>query len=67
MRLLVGSLVGLLSPSFCFVWYDLPTNSPTSDPTNNRTNWIWMSKKMGLKFNTGGPPLVWFLLVWISN
>jgi hypothetical protein len=48
-RLLVGSLVGLLSPSFCFVWYDLPTNSPTSDPTNNRTNWIWMSKKMGLK------------------
>jgi hypothetical protein len=48
-RLLFGSLVGLLLPSFCFVMYDLPTNSPTSDPTNNRTNWIWMSKKIGLK------------------
>ena len=35
-------------PSFCFVWYDLPTNSPTNDPTNNCINWIWMSKKIGL-------------------
>ena len=24
-------------------------NSPTNDPTNNHTNWIWMSKKIGLK------------------
>ena len=44
--LLVGSLVG--KPSFCFVWYDLPTNSLTNDLTNNRTNWIWTSKKIGL-------------------
>ena len=47
-RLLVGSLVVKLSPSFCFVWYDLPTNNLTNDPTNNRTNWIWTSKKIGL-------------------
>ena len=27
------------------------TNSlPTNDPTNNRINWIWMSKKIGLKY-----------------
>ena len=48
MRLLVGALVGKLSPSFRFVWYDLPTNGPTNDPTNNCINWIWMSKKIGL-------------------
>ena len=23
-------------------------NSSTNDPTNNRTNWIWMSKKIRL-------------------
>ena len=30
---------------FCMV---LPTNSLTNDPTNNRINRIWMSKKIGL-------------------
>ena len=38
----------ILKPSLCFVRYDLPTNSLTNDPTNNCTNWIWMSKKIGL-------------------
>jgi hypothetical protein len=47
-RLLVGSLVGKLYSSFCFVRYDLPTNSLTNDSTNNRTNWICTSKKIGL-------------------
>ena len=50
MQLLVGLLVGKLLPSFCLVWYDLLTNSPTNDPTNNRINWIWMSKKIGLYY-----------------
>ena len=44
MRLLVGLLM-----SFSIVWYDFPTNSPTNDTTNNRINWIWMSKKIGLQ------------------
>ena len=48
-QLLVGPLVSKLEPSFCFVWYDLPTNNLTNDPTNNGTNWIWTSKKIGLK------------------
>ena len=26
-------------------------NSPPNDPTNNQTNWIWMSKKIGLKYS----------------
>ena len=53
MGLLVGSLVGLLvgksyhtrQNSIQKDGYSLPTNSPT----NNRINWIWMSKKIGLK------------------
>ena len=24
---------------------------PANDPTNNRTNWIWTSKRVGLKLN----------------
>ena len=48
MRLLVGLLVGQLLPSFFILWYDLPTNSLTNYPTNNRISWIWMRKKMGL-------------------
>ena len=48
MQLVVGSLVGKLYPSFCLVWYDLPTNSLTNEPTNNPTNWIWMSKNLVL-------------------
>ena len=50
MRLLVGLLVGQLLRSFYNVWYDLPTNSVTSYPTNNRISWIWMRKKIGLNF-----------------
>ena len=47
-RLSVGSLVELLVGKSYHTkqkdGYILPTNSPT----NNRTNWIWMSKKIGL-------------------
>ena len=42
MQLLVGLLFG-------FVWYDLPTNSLTNDPTNTHTNWTWKTKKIRLK------------------
>jgi hypothetical protein len=48
MRLLVGLLVGQLLSSFFILWYDLPTNSLTNYPTNNRISWIWMRKKIGL-------------------
>ena len=56
MRLLIGSLVGLLViyQTKQKDGYSLPTNSPT----NNRTNWIWMSKKIGPKIvnmNYGHP------------
>ena len=48
MRLLVGSLVGLLVGKSHRTkqkdGYSLPTNSPI----NNRTLWIWMSKEIGL-------------------
>jgi hypothetical protein len=47
-RLLVGLLVGQLLPSFFILWYDLPTNSLTNYPTNNRISWVWMRRKMGL-------------------
>jgi hypothetical protein len=50
MRLLVGLLVGQLLPSFFILWYDLPTNSLTNYPTDNRISWISMRKKIGLKF-----------------
>jgi hypothetical protein len=46
-RLLVGLLVGQLLPSFFILWYDLPTNSLTNYPTNNRISWVWMRRKMG--------------------
>ena len=41
-------------PSFCFVCYDLPTNNLTNELTNNCTNWIWTSKKIGLKWYQRG-------------
>ena len=50
MQLLVGLLVGQLLPSFFILWYDLPTNSLTNYPTDNRISWISMRKKIGLKF-----------------
>ena len=59
-RLLVGSLVGKLLSSFCFAWYDLPTNSLTNDPTNKRTNWIWMTKRIGLNMEFQMQLLYWF-------
>ena len=53
MRSLVGSLVGKLHITIflscmCGMICQLH-NSPPNDPTNNQTNWIWMSKKIGLK------------------
>ena len=49
MRLLVGLLVGQLLLSFFILCYDLPTNSLTNYPTNNRISWIWMRRKIGLR------------------
>ena len=50
MRLLVGSLIGLLVGKSYHTKQKDGYDSPTIDPTNNRTNWIWMSKKIGLKY-----------------
>ena len=47
-HILVGLLVGKSYHTRQKDGYSLPTN----DPTNNRTNWIWMSKKIGLNTNT---------------
>ena len=47
-QLLVGSLVGLLVGKSYYTKQKDGYDSPTNDPTNNRTNWIWMSKKIGL-------------------
>ena len=53
MRLLVGSLVGLLVGKSYHTkqkdGYSLPTNTAT----NNNNNCIWMSKKIGLKALAG--------------
>ena len=49
MRLLVGSLVRLLVGKSYHTKQKDGYSLPTNDPTNNRINWIWMSKKMGLK------------------
>jgi hypothetical protein len=46
---LVGSLVGLLVGKSYHTKQKDGYSLPTNDPTNNRTNWIWMSKKIGLK------------------
>ncbi len=71
MRLLVGLLVGQLLPSFFILWYDLPTNSLTNYPTNNRISWVWMRRKMGLmtmtmtgKIRYMPPPLVCLSFLW---
>ena len=50
MRLLVGSLVGLLVGKSYHTKQKDGYSLPTNDPTNNRTNWIWTSKKIGLKY-----------------
>ena len=48
MRLLVDSLVGLLVGKSYHTKQKDGYSLPTNDPTNNRTNWIWKSKKIGL-------------------
>ena len=50
MRLLVGSLVRLLVGKSYHTKQKDGYSLPTNDPTSNRTNWIWMSKKIGLNF-----------------
>ena len=45
-----------LLPSFFILWYDLPTNSLTNYPTDNRISWISMRKKIGLQL---GPTFGW--------
>jgi hypothetical protein len=47
-QLLVGSLVGLLVVKSYHTKQKDGYSLPTNDPTNNRTNWIWTSKKIGL-------------------
>ena len=64
-RLLVGSIVGLLIGKSYHTkqkdGYSLPTNSLT----NNRINWIWMSKKIGLKYNNNFFRVKWWT-IWRS-
>ena len=48
-QLLVGSLVRLLVGKSYHTKQKDGYNRPTNDPTNNRTNWILMSKKIRLK------------------
>ena len=48
--LLVGSLVGLLVGKSYHTKQKDGYSLPTNDPTNNRNNWIWLSKKIGLKY-----------------
>ena len=48
MRSLVGSLVGLLVGKSYHTKQTEGYSLTTNDPTNNRINWIWMSKKIGL-------------------
>ena len=55
-RLLVGSLVGLLVGKSYHTKQKDGYNRPTNDPTNNRTNWILMSKKIRLKNSTTHTP-----------
>ena len=50
MRLLVGSLVRLLVGKSYHTKQKDGYSLPTNDPTNNRTDWMWMSKKIGLYF-----------------
>ena len=47
MKLLVGSLVGQLIGKS----YNTKQRDGYNSPTNDRTNWIGMSKKIGLKLN----------------
>ena len=48
MQLLVGSLVGPLVGKSYHTKRKDGDSLPTNAPTNNRINWIWMSKKIGL-------------------
>ena len=47
--LLVGSLVRLLVGKSYHTKQKNGYSLLTNDPTNNRTNWIWTTKKIGLK------------------
>ena len=47
MRLLVGLLVRLLVGKSYRTKQKDGYSLPTNDPTNNRINWIWVSKKIG--------------------
>jgi hypothetical protein len=44
----VGSLVGLLVSKSCHTKQKDGYSLATNDPNNNRINWIWLSKKIGL-------------------
>jgi hypothetical protein len=46
--LLVGSLVRLLVGKSYHTKQKDGHSLPTNAPTNNRTNWIWTSKRIGL-------------------
>ena len=46
-RLLVGSLLRLLVGKSYHTKQKDDYNSRTPDQSNNPTNWIWMSKKIG--------------------
>ena len=52
MRLLVGSLVGLLVGKSYHTKQKDGYSLPTNDSTNNNINWICMSKKIGLKLSS---------------
>ena len=49
MQLSVGSLVGLLVGKSYHTKQKYGYSLPTNDPFNNHINWIWMTKKIGLK------------------
>ena len=60
-RLLVGSLVRLLVGKSYHTKQKDGYSLPTNGPTNNRTNWIWTSKKTGLYITSV------LMLDWINN
>ena len=53
-RLLVGSLVRLLVGKSYHTKQKDGYSLLTNDPTNNRTNWIWTTKKIGIKIQQLG-------------
>ena len=64
MRLLVGSLIGLLVGKSYHTKQKDGNSQPTNSPTSDRINWIWMSTKIGLQITSQAVTMITAMLTF---